>query len=163
MLTALQEKLAEAHALAIAAAVLTVKVAARVDDEQLRGELHALEHDARALRARCIKAENGFGEEAAEEMLAHANATGDKAADMAAAWLKAGSGPLAAWTLLAMGEAGEVATWRAVRALARAGGFDAVAELSAWALPLQERHLRIALDGAERLAALTDPSEPRWG
>jgi hypothetical protein len=163
VLTALQEKLAEAHGLAIAAAALTAKVAQRVDDERLRGELRALEDDARALRARCIEAENAFGEEAAEEMLAHASSTGDKAADMAAAWLRAGTGPLAAWTLLAMGEAGEVATWRAVGALAEAGGFDPVAELSAWALPVQERHLRVALDGAARLAALTDPSAPRWG
>ena len=53
MLTELQEKLAEAHALAIAAAVVTEKVAAVTPDHELKLELHALRTDADETRARC--------------------------------------------------------------------------------------------------------------
>ena len=36
--------------------------------------------------------------------------------------------------------------------------------LVCWApLPVQERHLRMALEGAVTLAAATEPAEARWG
>jgi hypothetical protein len=65
-----------------------------------------------------------------------------------------------AWAFLAMGEAGEVATWTAVEALVDA---DAIAELAAWALPVQRRHLELALDGTAQLASQADPAGPRFG
>jgi hypothetical protein len=97
-------------------------------------------------------------------MLAHANTTKEKAADMAAAWFKAGTGPLAAWSFLAMGEAAEVAVWSAVGTLAAksSDGRD-LQELSAWAVDVQTRHLETALRGAIRLAELLDADAPRFG
>ena len=62
-----------------------------------------------------------------------------------------------------MGEAGEVAAWSAVAALAVHADADDVGEVAAWALPVQRRHLRIALDGTVALAAALDPVAPRWG
>ena len=158
MLTVLQEKLAEAHGLAIAAAVVVDKVEERTLDLELRRRLWAMQEDAAEVRARCLAVEQALG--LADELLAHANVTRDHAADLAAAWFKAGTSPLRAWSFLAMGEAGEVATWAAVDALADA---DGIAELAAWALPLQRRHLELALDGAALLARQADPNGPRWG
>jgi hypothetical protein len=161
MLTVLHEKLAEAHGLAIAAAVVVDKVEERTLDLELRRRLWTMQEEAAEVRARCLEAERGLGP--ADELLAHANVTRGHAADLAAAWFKAGTSPLRAWSFLAMGEAGEVATWAAVQALAARANLDGIAELSAWALPLQRRHLELALDGAAQLARLADPQAPRWG
>lgn len=163
MLTVLQEKLAEAHALAIAASIVTGKVRERVSDETLLAELRRMDVDAEELRARCQEVERGLGEEVGDELLAHVNTTSERAADLVGAWFKAGTGPLAAWTFLAMGEAAEVATWRALGALAAKAPRNGVADLAAWALPMQERHLRIALDGSVRLGTRCEADAPRWG
>jgi hypothetical protein len=158
MLSVLQEKLAEAHGLAIAASVVVDKVEERTLDLELRRRLWAMQEDAAEVRARCLAVEEQLGLQ--DELLAQANTTREHAADLAAAWFKAGTSPLRAWTFLAMGEAGEVATWAAVEALANS---DGVSELAAWALPLQRRHLELALDGAEQLARQADPDGPRFG
>ena len=96
-------------------------------------------------------------------MLAHANSTSEKGADLLGAWFKAGTDPLRAWTFLAMGEAGEVAAWSAVGELAGRHPHEGVRELALWALPVQETHLRIALEGAVTLAAALEPAAARWG
>ena len=82
---------------------------------------------------------------------------------MLGAWFKAGTGPLAAWSFLAMGEAAEVATWSALLQLARRADPEGIGALAEWGLPIQERHLKTALDGAVRLADLADPHAARWG
>ncbi len=163
MLTVLQEKLAEAHGLAIAAAVVVDKVEERTLDLGLRRRLWAMQEDAAEVRARCLAVEQALGDRLAEELLAHANLTRDHAADLGGAWFKAGTSPLRAWSFLAMGEAGEVATWAAVEALAARADADGIAGLAAWALPLQRRHLELALEDAAQLAGQADPNEPRWG
>ena len=163
MLTVLQEKLAEGHGLAIAAAVTVDRVEARLAGHRLLRDLDTMRLDANTLRARCLEVERSFGDEAATEILAHANTISEKGADLAGAWFKAGTGPLAAWTFLAMGEAGEVAVWAALETLACDGVPGPVAALAGWALPVQRRHLQLALDGAVLLAQQLDPAGPRWG
>lgn len=163
MLSVLQEKLGEAHGLAMAAATVTEHVQERTDDAELFVELRRMREDAQEARARCLSAERAFAPARADEILAHANTTKDKAADLLGSWFKAGTGPLAAWSFLAMGEAAEVATWSALLRLAQRADPDGIGALAAWGLPIQERHLRIALDGAVRLAELADPHAARWG
>ena len=164
MLTVLQEKLAEAHGLAIAAAAVADKVAERTADPRLRRVLRKLQDDAAQTRARCLEVEEQLGVEIGQEVLARAQTTREHSGDLAVAWFKAGTGPLRAWNFLAMGEASEVATWAAVDVLARrAAGTDGISELAGWALPLQRRHLELALDGAVRLAEQADPHGPRYG
>jgi hypothetical protein len=162
MLTVLQEKLAEAHGLAIAASTVTHKVEQVTPNRDLRLELHELRKDADETRARCGTLEHSFDSELADELLAHVNTTKEKAADLAGAWFKAGTGPLAAWTFLAMGEAAEVTVWSALEILAARAGDEPVLELSAWALPIQRAHLETALSGAVRLAELGSPTAARW-
>jgi hypothetical protein len=163
MLTVLQEKLAEAHGLAMAAAVVAGKVEERTLDRELRKRLWTMQEDADRLRARCLEAERTFGEELAQELLAHANTTNEHAAELAVAWFRAGTGPLAAWSFLAMGEAGEVAIWTAVERLAARGEADGISNLAAWALPVQQHHLELALGGTALLADRADPHGPRYG
>ena len=164
ILSVVQEKLAEAHGLAIAATVVTERVENVVPDAELRHELRQLRADAEETRSRCLAVEARFGSDLAEAMLAHANTTQEKASDLAGAWFKAGTGPLAAWSFLAMGEAAEVAVWSAVATLAaKSRGGAIVRELAAWALEVQTRHLEAALRGAIRLAELADADAPRWG
>jgi hypothetical protein len=163
MLTVLQEKLAEAHGLAMSAAVVAGKVEERTLDRELRRRLWEMQEDAGRVRARCLELERSFGEESAGELLARANTTYEHAAELVGAWFKAGTGPLAAWSFLAMGEAGEVAVWTAVSRLAANGGANGISELAAWALPLQQRHLELALDGSALLAEAADPHGPRFG
>jgi hypothetical protein len=165
MLSVLQEKLAEAHGLAIAATTVARKVEERIGDAPLRAELARMRRDAEETRARCLRIEQSFGESVAEEMLAHANTTDERAADLAGAWLKADAGPVKAWTFLAMGEAAEVVTWTAVAALAANGGapLEEARALAEWALPIQQRHLHVALEGTALLSETADPAAPRWG
>lgn len=163
MLTVLQQKLAEAHGLALAAAALTLKLEERVDDPELVQLLHRMHHDAEETRDRCIVVEEAGGDELATEQLQHANSTRLRALDLVGAWFKAGTDPLSAWSFLAMGEAAEVAVWSAVASLAARSDELEVMELAAWALPVQERHLQATLSGAARLAAAFAPAAPRWG
>jgi hypothetical protein len=163
MLTVLQQKLAEAHGLAIAAAVVTRKVEERVEDRALRQQLRTMREDAEETRARCLLVERQLPEELFDELRAHSISTQATAADLVGAWFKAGTDPLRAWSFLAMGEAGEVAAWTAVAALAVPADDDEVAALAAWALPVQKRHLATALDGIAALTTSFDPVGPRWG
>ncbi|HVU79055.1 MAG TPA: hypothetical protein VHC67_15880 [Gaiellaceae bacterium] len=161
MLTVLQQKLAEAHGLAISASVVTHKVAERIVDPTLLGELERMREEADETRVRCVLLERSLPE--FDELRAHANSTHETGADLVGAWFNAGTDPLRAWTFLAMGEAAEVAAWSAVATLAAQAGDGPVAELSAWALPVQKQHLQAALDGAVVLAASLEPAAPRWG
>jgi len=162
-LTVLQAKLADAHGLAIAAADVTRLVEPRLEDVELRGELRALRCDAEETRARCAEVEAALGDAVAQEMLVHANTIAERASDLAGAWFKAGTDPLSAWSFVAMGEAAEVTTWVAVTALALQARAPAVAELADWALPLQQRHLDLALGGALRLAEHAQATADRFG
>jgi hypothetical protein len=163
MLTVLQQKLAEAHGLAMSASVVTTRVSERVLDRALRRELETMQAEAEETRARCLLVERRLPEELFGELRAHATSTHETGADLVGAWFKAGTDPLRAWTFLAMGEAAEVAAWSAVAALATRADDDEVAELAAWALPVQKRHLSVALEGVVVLANAFDPVGPRWG
>jgi hypothetical protein len=163
VLTVLQEKLAEAHGLAIAASVVTAKVDAKIHDPLLREALDGMSRDADEVRARCLELERTYDEELAEELLAHANTTHEHAGNLVVNWFKAGTDPQRAWSFLAMGEAAEVTVWSALRTLAAKSANDAVRELAEWGEPVQLRHLELALEGAVRLAEPLDPAAPRFG
>ena len=65
--------------------------------------------------------------------------------------MKAGTDSVQAYEFMAMAEAGELAATLALGALDR-GGDPLVEELVEFAVPVQERHLRTALDGCVRRA-----------
>jgi hypothetical protein len=84
-------------------------------------------------------------------VLAHADYVERKAGELQHAWFKAATDATQAYEFLAMAEAGEVAATSALGALSR--GDAAIEELVSFALPVQERHLRHALDGTRASAA----------
>lgn len=161
MLTVLEQKLAEAHGLALAATVVTTKVGERTEDVRLLDPLRTMRADADETRVRCLAVEERLA--SFDEVRAHVVWTHERASDLAAAWFKAGTDPLRAWSFLAMSEAAEVAAWSAVAALGSRARSDDVTALAAWALPLQRRHLDVALDGSVALAETCEPFAPRWG
>jgi hypothetical protein len=142
-MTVLQQKVADAHGLAIAATV----VAGKVGGER---------RDAEEIRARCERVEN-------DEQRARAIVVHERTLDLMHAWFTAGTDPLSAWSFLAMIEAAQVTTWAAVTELAVQANDAEVAALAAWALPLKQEHLAAALRGAVRLASLEDARAPRFG
>jgi hypothetical protein len=157
MLSVLQQQLGEVHGLAMAASETVDRVESRLLDHELRRRLDVLRLDASEIRGRCLESERAYG----DEVLAHANTVAERAADLGAAWFKAGTGPLAAWSFLAMGEAGELSSWTALRSLAACEG--ELAELAEWGVEVQRRHLELVLDGAPLVAELFEPAAPRWG
>lgn len=157
-LTSTQEKLAEALGLALAAEIATEKVEERVDDPALVDTLRAMRREARETQARIVGVAGRYEDEACWEIQAHAAYVQRKAGEMASAWFKAATDGIQACQFLAMGEAGEIATWAALAELN--GQWDpAIVELCAWAIPIQERHLKDAFEGVVRLAALPLPQQ----
>ena len=157
-----QEKLAEALGLALGAESATEKVEERVDDPALVDVLRTLRREARETQARITGLAARYVDEERWEIHAEAAYVQRKVSEMANAWFKLATDGIQAFQFLAMGEAGEVATWAALAEL-NGQADPALTELCAWALPIQERHLQVALDGAVALAAAVDPTAPRFG
>ena len=153
MLDTLQETLAEAHGLAIAATTIVTRVEQIVPHGSLRYRLRAMRDDAEETRARCRQVERTYAAELADASRAHAISIDEKVADLVNAWFKADTGPLAAWAFLAMIAAGEVATWRAITQLAAQTGRDdePLRAFAAWAQPVHESHLELALEASSLL------------
>lgn len=147
----IEEKLAEAHGLAIAASSLTGTVARHVEDWILCDVLDELRRDADETRRRCLALERSLGSDRTDELVAHANTTAQHVGDLVAAWFKAGTDAFRAWCFLVMGEAGEVAAWTGLTELASPGG-GPLFELARWGEQVQARHLELALEMVPRLA-----------
>ena len=164
MLTVLQQKLAEAHGLAIAAAAVTRTVEARIEDADLRRELRSMRDDAEETRQRCLRVERAAAGGASRRAARARDLERTRRPPISSG---RGSRPVrtrsARGASSTMGEAGEVAAWTAVAALAMRGDDGDVAELAAWALPVQKRHLETALDAIAPLSTTFDPVGPRWG
>jgi hypothetical protein len=147
VLTPLQEKLGEVLGLALAATVVVSKVAERAEDPVLA----AMRREAEEVQARCGAIAEAWGGETRWDVLSHAQYVQRKAGEQSHAWFKAATDAVQAYEFLAMAEAGEVAATTALQALGE--GDAAIAELVAWALPVQERHLQHALQRTAETAA----------
>ena len=153
MLTKREEKLAEALGLAMAAESVTKKVEDRVDERRLVLTLRTMRDEALETQARVLGVAERYREEDFWEIQAEGAYVQRKAGEMANAWFKLATDGVQAFQFLAMGEAGEVATWLAVSELNR--GYDPVlADLCGWSLEVQRRHLADALDGIVLLTSL---------
>jgi hypothetical protein len=141
---------------------VTEKVEERVDDDVLVSTLRTMRREARELQARLVGVAERYEEEACTQIHAEAAYVQRKAGEMANAWFKAATDGIQAFQFLAMGEAGEVATWGALAEL-NGQSDPAVTELCTWALAIQERHLRDAFEGVARLASLPFPAQERLG
>jgi hypothetical protein len=158
-LTVLEEKLAEVLGLAMAAQGATRKIESLTEDESLTQTLARMREEAEQTEERCTAlAEDLDGKKTA--VLEKARETKGEATEMMDTYLGDDSDGLDGFEFLTMAEAAEVGHWSVLRKLNEQASQQGLGELIEWALPIQERHFKEALDGSLELAGQEDPNEP---
>jgi hypothetical protein len=158
-LTVLEEKLGEVLGLAMAAQDATSKVEKLTEDESLAQMLQRQRDEAEQTEQRCTTlAERLDGKKTA--VLDKARETKGEATEMMKTYLGEDSDALDGFEFLTMAEAAEVGHWSVLRKLNERASQEGLGELIAWALPIQERHFKEALDGSVELAGQEDPNKP---
>jgi predicted nuclease with TOPRIM domain len=156
-ITTLEEKLAEVTGLARAAQDATKKIEGMVEDEQLTEVLQRMRHEAEQTDERCSELIDGReGKKTA--ILEKAQETKIEAAEMMSTYLGEDSDGLDGFEFLTMAEAAEVGHWAVLGKLNEKAGEGEIAELVAWALPIQERHFNDVKEGSLKLAGEEDPN-----
>jgi hypothetical protein len=156
----LDEKLAEVLGLAQAAQGATDKVAKLVEDDEPRTVLEQMGEEAAETARRCETAldDDAFqGRKTA--ILDKARETKREATEMMDTYLGEDAEGLDGFEFLIMAEAGEIGHWKILETLNEQAGIDAVAELTAFAIPVQERHERVTRETALALAGAEEPLE----
>jgi hypothetical protein len=157
-LTTLEEKLAEVLGLAQAAQKATEKVEGLVDDESIAANLRQMRAEAEETERRCTEvAEERDGKKTA--ILEKAQETKGEATEMMDTYLGDDADGLDGFEFMTMAEAGEVGHWAVLRKLNESAGEEPIAELTEWALPIQERHFSATKECALQLAGEKDPNE----
>jgi hypothetical protein len=157
-LTTLEEKLAEVLGLAQAAQKATEKVEGMVEDESIAAELRQMREEAEETERRCTEvAESRDGKKTA--ILEKAQETKGEATEMMETYLGEDADGLDGFEFMTMAEAGEVGHWAVLKKLNEQAGEEKIAELTEWALPIQERHFSQTKEGALQLAGAKDPYE----
>jgi len=141
-LTTLEEKLAEVLGLAQAAQKATEKVESLVEDDEVVASLRQMREEAEETERRCTEvAEERDGKKTA--ILEKAQETKGEASEMMSTYLGDDADGLDGFEFLTMAEAGE----------------EPIAELTQWALPIQERHFSDTKECSLSLAGQKDPYE----
>jgi hypothetical protein len=159
-LTNLESKLGEVTGLAMAAQVAqrTVIKLAREDYPKLVAELERMREQSAQTEKRCTELAATFaGKKTA--IMAEARDVKGKGAEMLKIYLDADADALDGFEFLTMAEAAEVGHWSVLEQMSRGAGKPEVAQLVAWALPIQDQHYRAALEASKEIAAAEDPSE----
>lgn len=157
-LTTLEEKLAEVLGLAQAAQKATEKVEGMVEDESIVANLRRMREEAEETERRCTEvAEGRDGKKTA--ILEKAQETKGEATEMMETYLGEDADGLDGFEFMTMAEAGEVGHWAVLKKLNEQAGEEQIAELTEWALPIQERHFSQTKEGALQLAGEKDPYE----
>lgn len=160
-LTTLESKLAEVLGLAGAAKGATEKVKGMLDEDEqdLASVLERLHEEALETETRCTEVAGKFdGKKTA--ILEEAREVKQEATEMMQTYLEGEEEALDGFEFLTMAEAGEAGHWAIVKKLNERAGNSAVAELSDWALPIQEAHLSTVRSSSLELAAREDPDAP---
>jgi hypothetical protein len=159
-LTKLESKLGEVLGLAMASQGAATKVKRMLarSERELAGTLDRMREEAGETERRCTElAAQIDGKKTA--ILRKAREVKKDATEMMGTYLEGEDEALDGFEFLTMAEAGEVGHWAIVKKLNERAGDPAVAELAAWALPIQEDHLKTVLEGSLSLAAQEDPHE----
>jgi hypothetical protein len=157
-LTTLEEKLAEVLGLAQAAQKATEKVEGLVDDDRIAENLRRMREEAAETEQRCTEvAERRDGKKTA--ILEKAGETKGEASEMMETYLGDDADGLDGFEFMTMAEAGEVGHWAILQKLNEQAGEEPIAELTQWALPIQERHFSETKECALQLAGEQDPYE----
>jgi hypothetical protein len=144
--------------LAQAAQKATEKVEGLVTDEDVTSKLRQMREEAEETERRCTEAaEKRDGKKTA--ILEKAQETKGEAAEMMDTYLGEDADGLDGFEFMTMAEAGEVGHWAVLQKLNEQAGEEPIAELTQWALPIQERHFSETKDCALQLAGEKDPYE----
>jgi hypothetical protein len=158
-LTNLETKLGEVTGLAMAAQVATEKVV-RLAEEEASGlvpTLQRMHSEAEETEQRCMKIIDTLeGKKTAIQD--EASATKRKGAEMMKIYLDDDADALDGFEFLTMAEAGEVGHWTVLKMMNDRQSDQSIAELCAWALPIQERHFAEAKQASQKLAAAENPA-----
>src|SRR5918999_1741906 len=158
-LTTLETKLGEVLGLAMAAQDSIQKVKKLAQDEgndELVQQLERIHQEAAETEERCLEVAEGLdGKETA--VLEKAREVKREAGEMMSTYLGDDADALDGFEFLTMAEAGEVGHWAIVGVLSRRAGDEKLQRLVEWARPIQERHLREAMEGSIRLAGQENP------
>ena len=158
-LTNLETKLGEVMGLAMAAQAATEKVVRLAEDEasELVPVLQRMHSEAEETEQRCMRIIDALeGKKTAIQD--ESSATKRKGAEMMKTYLDHDADALDGFEFLAMAEAGEVGHWKVLRTMNGREGDHAIAELSEWAIPIQERHFAEVNRACQKLAAASDPA-----
>ena len=159
-LTKLESKLAEVIGLAGAAKDSADKVKGMLDEDEqgFAATLDRMKEEAVETEERATAVVSGFdGKKTA--ILDEARTVRGDAREMMKTYLEGEDEALDGFELLTMAEAGEVGHWAILRKLNERAGNAAVRELTDWAVPVQEDHLKVVLESALAIAAAEDPQE----
>jgi hypothetical protein len=159
-LTNLETKLGEVIGLAMAAQVSTKTVIklAREQDRSLVGTLERMRREAEETEERSVALAGTFsGKKTA--ILEEARDVKSKGATMLSTYLDESADALDGFEFLTMAEAAEVGHWAVLNELNQRARHDELRSLIEWALPIQERHFKEALEGSKALAAEEDPNQ----
>jgi NTP pyrophosphatase (non-canonical NTP hydrolase) len=161
-LTNLESKLGEVMGLAQAGKDATQKVKTLAQQEKQKDLVQTLTQMAREAgetAKRCNQLAGQFkGKKSA--ISEKAKETKEKAAKMMETYLDDGADALDGFEFLTMAEAGEVGHWTVVEKLNQDARNKELRELVRWAKPIQQRHLKQAIEGSVVLAREEDPNEP---
>ncbi len=159
-LTVLESKLAEVLGLAGAARTASEKVKSLLDEQEsdLAGGLEQMAEEALRTEERCTDIAGELnGKKTA--ILEEGRQVKQEATEMMKTYLEGEDEALDGFEFLTMAEAGEVGHWEILQQLNEQAGIPAIAELTKWALPIQERHLADVRKGSLTLASRQDANE----
>jgi hypothetical protein len=159
-LTNLESKLAEVLGLAAAAKGAAEKVKGMLDDNEqdIAGALETMHEEAAETERRCTEVAGQFeGKKTA--ILDEAREVKQEATEMMETYLEGEEEALDGFEFLTMAEAGEVGHWAIVKKFNERANHAAIAELTDWALPIQEQHLKAVKEISLNLAGREDPNE----
>src|SRR4051794_25698341 len=162
-LTHLEEKLAEVTGLAMAAEAAGEKISKLTEkqDESLVATLQKMAEEAAETAKRCEDVARNFeGKKTA--ILDEAREVKKKAAEMMSTYLDTDADALDGFEFLTMAEAAEVGHWSVLQVMNEQAPDEAISQLVTWALPIQQRHFSDVSEGAKKLAAEADPTEPGY-
>jgi hypothetical protein len=158
-LTTLEAKLGEVMGLAMAAQDSTQKVKKLAQEEgndELAQQLDRIRQEAAETEERCLEVAEGLdGKKTA--VLEKAREVKREASEMMSTYLGDDADALDGFEFLTMAEAGEVGHWAIVGVLSRRASNEKLQRLVEWAKPIQERHLRQAMEGSLKLAGDQNP------
>ena len=130
-----------------------------VDDDELAQALKKTHAEAVEVEERCTALADTFdGKKTA--ILDKARETKQEAVEMMSTYLGEAPDGLDGFEFLTMAEAGELGHWSVVAKMNEKARHPGIQEVADWALPLQKKHLDLALEGSLKLAGEEDPSEP---